>query len=115
VRYKAGEKWWTTDPTLCQEVGQQGWAARAEDAYESILLEKLAKHDRTTIVEAAAMLNLWHDGYLHNTNKLDRSQQTRIGTALRAIGFEVRENRSSTPRRWYERTNPTQPHPTSDG
>jgi hypothetical protein len=99
-RYKAGEKWWTTDPTLLEEVGSRGRAARNEDAYETVLRDKLVGRDQTTLLEAADWLGLWRDSPLNPVNKFNRAEQTRVGNALAAIGF-VKKRRPRPDRSYY--------------
>jgi putative DNA primase/helicase len=71
VRYRAGEKWWVTVPTLLDEVTEKQEDARQHDVWESILSEKLGAKGTVTMKEAADALNVFND-------RLDRSTQTRI-------------------------------------
>jgi putative DNA primase/helicase len=98
-RYKDGEKWYVTCPHLIAEIRSHLESARSEDAWEIILREKLEGRDQTTLVEAAQLLGLWDDRGTVVVNKLGKSEQTRIGTALVAIGF--RRERGKRPLRTY--------------
>jgi hypothetical protein len=89
-RYKSGEPWHTTDHTLVAEVRSRGVDARAEDAYEDILREKLAGFPHTTLLQAAEMLGLLRFGSMETVNKLTKQIETRIGQALTKLGFVKR-------------------------
>lgn len=92
-RFRAGEKWWTTSSYLAAEAQEEGRTAREADAWEDLLAMRLQSQQRTTVIEAAALLGIQPD-------RLGRSEQTRIGKALKAIGF--RKDREKTPpRAWY--------------
>jgi predicted P-loop ATPase len=99
-RYRGGEKWFTTWSNLMEKISSNLEMARSEDAWETILHEKLDGVERTTMIEAAEWLGLWDDGALSKVNKLGRPEQTRIGIALAAIGFK-KGRESSGPRRWF--------------
>jgi hypothetical protein len=92
-RYKAGEKWWITATDLVDEAKSQGETARAEDAWETILGTALQFSDRTTVPEAAGMLGI-------EVARLGKSEQIRIGNALKKIGFK-REREPGGGRAWY--------------
>jgi hypothetical protein len=99
-RYKAGEKWYITSSHLLAEISSHLELARSEDAWETILREKLEGRDRTTTVEAAELLGLWDDRPQLVVNRLGKPEQTRIGNALAAIGFK-RERDKKPPRAYY--------------
>jgi predicted P-loop ATPase len=104
-RYKAGERWWITAEKLGEEAMSQAETARAVDAWEDILAGELVSMDKTTVVEAAGMLCITRD-------KLGKSEQVRIGNALKKLGFE-RKREAPPLRAWYyERTSVPTPVPT---
>jgi hypothetical protein len=82
-RYKAGEKWWITEPHILAVVSQQQDNARQHDEWEQILKEWLdrSKAQNVTINTAAAHLNITED-------RLDKSTQTRLGLVLKALGYQ---------------------------
>jgi predicted P-loop ATPase len=99
VRYEKKESWWVSDPALQIECAKIQEFARSDDAWESILADKLASHSKTTIQDAAEKLEVKMD-------RLDRATQTRIAIILKTIGF-VRKRESSGNRSWfYERVIP---------
>jgi hypothetical protein len=95
-RWKRGEKWWITSDDLVEEAKEQAETARAIDAWEDILRERLGGYVRTTVPEAADLLRIPLD-------RLGRPDQIRIGNILKKIGFG-RAREPSPPRTWfYER------------
>jgi hypothetical protein len=92
-RYKQGERWWITSSDLVEEAKEQAETARAIDAWEDVLADRLQSQDRTTVPEAALLLRIEID-------RLTKSDQTRIGNILRKIGFE-RDRETVPPRAWY--------------
>jgi hypothetical protein len=103
-RYKAGEKWHVTCPHLLAEICPHLESARSVDAWETILREKLEGHDQTTMIEAAQLLGLWDDRSGPIVNRLGKPEQTRIGTALAAIGFHRERDKRPSRGYHYERT-----------
>lgn len=97
ARFKAGEEWWISSSQLVEQAKEQTELGRAVDAWESLLADRLAHQDRTTVAEAARMLGITPD-------RLGKSEQIRVGNALRTLGFE-RKRDPMPPRAWYyERT-----------
>ena len=92
-RYKAGEKWWMTSSQLVAEAKEQVETARAADAWEDLLASRLDGLSRTTATEAANLLGIHPD-------RLGKSEQVRIGNALKKIGFR-REREKDGQRAWY--------------
>ena len=96
ARYERKESWWTVDPALQAECVRIQEESRSDDAWEAILREKLAGHNRTTVKDAAEKLDIKID-------RLDRATQTRIGIVLRSIGFIGRRETTGDRLRYYER------------
>jgi hypothetical protein len=99
-RYKGGEPWWMTRSNLIEDAKEEGRTARQGDAWQDVLASKLQLSDRTTMLEAAEMLGI-------DLDKLDRPKETRIGQALKAIGFEWRKGPRPLRIPFYERPGPT--------
>ena len=69
-----------TVPTLLAEVAEKQEEARQDDYWESVLSEKLSHRHVITMAEAAGSLDI-------RTDRVDKSTQTRIGIALRSLGY----------------------------
>ncbi len=97
ARYQEGEKWWVDDPNLANTCIEVQESARMDDAWESILEERLDGRETTTMEEAAEKLGIRPD-------RLDKSIQTRVGIVLGVIGFTRRRVREGSKRSYvYER------------
>ncbi len=84
--YQQGAKWWVTDPTLLAEIAANQEEARQADAWEEILERQLYIKDEISMTDAAEALSI-------EKSRLDRSTQTRIGLALKALGYNRRRVR----------------------
>jgi Virulence-associated protein E len=79
-RYRGGDKWWITDPTMLTHVAQRQELARRDDAWETILDSKLGFKNEIEIEEVMQALDI-------KTDRLDKPTQTRIGFCLAKLGF----------------------------
>jgi predicted P-loop ATPase len=79
-RYRAGEKWWVTNPTLLDAVSEKQEDARQADHWEEVLREAIGHMQTIKMSDATSALKLYND-------RVDRSAQTRIGLALKRIGY----------------------------
>ena len=89
TRYRHGVKWWVTVPTLLVDVAEKQDEARQADFWETVLSEKLGHRDVITMREAADALDI-------RTDKMDRSSQTRIGFALKSLGYTRKRVRNTS-------------------
>jgi hypothetical protein len=92
-RYKAGEPWWVTDGELLRTIKERQDDARQHDEWEQVLKESLLSVMSTSLMDVARRLNIPVD-------RLDKGTQTRIGLAMKAIGF-TRKRDQRTPGRPY--------------
>lgn len=81
VRYKAGEKWWTVGDTVGTIVAEEVGTARQVDPWEPILAAGLEFLDETSTHGAAKLVEL-------SIDRLDRRNEMRISSCLKAIGFD---------------------------
>jgi Virulence-associated protein E len=88
ARYRDGEEWWVTVPTLLEEIAQHAEEARQGDSWEEILGEELGHMVVVNMMIAANALKIRPD-------QLNRSTETRIGLALKALGFERKRARTN--------------------
>ena len=96
-RYRQGEPWWVDDPDLASACIEVQESARLDDAWETILEERLEGRETTTMEEASEKLGIKPD-------RLDRSIQTRVGMVLSVIGFTRKRVREGNRRKYmYER------------
>ena len=96
VRYKKGEKWWTTRDDLFTALKTAQDDARSQDPWEAILVKKLDGINKVTVAEAAELLNL-------RGNEIDRKAQMRIAASLKATGFEFKREAGGNRARYYGR------------
>ena len=87
-RFKQGEKWWVDDPETSHRCLEAQELARSDDAWETILEDRLTGLNKVTMEDAAKKLEI-------EINRLDKPTQTRIGIVLSSIGFT--RKRSSQP------------------
>jgi predicted P-loop ATPase len=78
--YKGGAKWWTTDPALIADCKARQEDAKHVDSWQEILQARSEAWESVTMQEASRALEL-------RTDQLTRAVETRIGAALKAIGF----------------------------
>jgi predicted P-loop ATPase len=90
-RYRSGEKWWVTNPEVVTEVMEKQEEARQNDFWEEVLSEKLINMQAVTMSFAAQALNIYND-------RMDKSAQTRIGIALRSLGYTRKQVRNGKER-----------------
>jgi predicted P-loop ATPase len=93
-RYKAGEPWWITDRELLRTIKERQDDARQHDEWEQVLKNSLLGVMSITLVEVARRLNIPVD-------RLDKGIQTRIGLAMKAIGFTRKRDQRSHDRPYY--------------
>ena len=97
-RYQNGEHWWIEDSGIIDECAKIQESARTDDAWESILGDKLENRTTTDMRECAESLGIKPD-------RLDKSTQIRIGLVLSAIGFRRKRVREDGSRVYlYERS-----------
>ena len=95
-RFQGGEPWWTTDSELARQAVQEQESARLPDLWEAILEDELQHRNEVTMHEAVVMLKLTID-------RVDRGIQTRIGYALRKLGFVPQRKATGNRERFYVR------------
>ncbi len=97
-RYKAGEKWWTTDPELVNEAKKAQEEARLSDVFEEILEKHLqeSRIDKITMIEAMKALSI-------SVDRCGKSEQMRVAKALKKLGLEQKRDMEQ---RWYQRKVP---------
>jgi hypothetical protein len=100
TRLNRGEKWWITGPTLVEMAREEGRTTRDSDVWEVILERAFGLQDQVTLLEAASALCI-------DVDKLDRAKQTRIGIALKAIGFAWHKGKRPERTPYYKRVGPT--------
>jgi Virulence-associated protein E len=93
-RYKAGEPWWVSDKDLLKTVREKQDEARQHDEWEEELRTSLRLIDKVTLTEAADRLGIPVD-------RLDKGVQTRLGLAMKAIGFTRKRERVGSLRQYY--------------
>jgi Virulence-associated protein E len=103
-RYRGGDKWWVTDPTLLAEVAEKQEDARQDDLWEAILSREIGHINTVTMERAAEALNLYND-------RMDRGTQMRIGLALKSLGYTRRRVRNGTARNYEWTKDPSLPVP----
>jgi predicted P-loop ATPase len=105
ARYRKGEQWWvagpTSDPTLAAQIAEQAEGARQGDSWEEILEQELGHSSAISMRDAAGALKIGID-------RLDKSTQTRIGLALKAIGY-IRDRVRNQGSREYQWKRPVAP------
>jgi predicted P-loop ATPase len=101
ARYQRGDKWWVTNPEVVTEVTEKQEEARQNDFWEEVLQEKLKGKQSITMSEAAEALKIYND-------RMDKSAQTRIGFALKSIGFTRKQVRNGKERayEWVREVSP---------
>jgi hypothetical protein len=84
ARYQRDEKWWVDCPTLSHLVQSKQEEARQGDYWESLLSDSLMQEkglrSPVTLPEVLSILKI-------ENGKLGKSEQTRIGIALRTLGY----------------------------
>jgi putative DNA primase/helicase len=93
-RYKAGTPWWITDQELLRTVKERQEDARQHDEWEEVLKESLIDISLITLMDVADRLDI-------PIERLDKSTQTRLGLAMKAIGFTRKRDTTRGPRRYY--------------
>jgi len=94
ARYKAGMPWWITDKELLKTVKERQEDARQHDEWEEVLKESLLSISSITLMDVADRLDI-------PIERLDKSTQTRLGQAMKAIGFTRKRDTRRGPRRYY--------------
>ncbi len=94
VRYRQGAKWWVTVTTLLADVAEKQEEARQGDFWETVLSEKLSHRLVVTMQDAVDALDI-------DIDRVDKSTQTRIGFALKALGYTRKQVRNGN-KRMYE-------------
>jgi predicted P-loop ATPase len=79
-RYRGGEQWWVTVPTLLQKIAEHAEEARQADSWIEILDEEIGHMVAISMRIAADALKIRPD-------QLTRAMETRIGLALKALGY----------------------------
>ena len=95
-RFKNNEQWWVDDPEMVSNCLNYQELARADDAWESILAERLDGWNKVLMEEAADKLGV-------ATERLDKTTQTRIGIILKTIGFNKKRESTGSRRYYYAR------------
>ena len=80
VRYRRGDKWWVICPTLQEQIAAKAEEARHVDSWIEILDDEIGHMHAITMKGAADALKIPAD-------HLTRATETRIGIALRELGF----------------------------
>ena len=92
-RYRAGEKHWIEDKDVLEACRRHQNAARNVDAWEDILREEFAGRNTIALADILDALGLKPDRY-------GKSEQIRVGIALKALGFK-RARQSTGERDYY--------------
>jgi hypothetical protein len=100
--YRTGAKWWVTDPTLASTIASEQADAKQSDFWEAILEDALGHRSQITMKDATAALEIPKD-------KVDRSTQTRIGLALKAVGYVRQRARKGDDRHYVWVKKPASP------
>jgi hypothetical protein len=95
--FRAGAKWWVTDPEMVVTTREKQEAAKQADYWETVLSRELGSQSTITMKQAIEALEIPPD-------RMDRSTQTRIGLALRWLGYTRKQVRDGEERRyeWYK-------------
>jgi hypothetical protein len=80
TRYQWGDKWWVTVPTTLAQVAEKAEEARQADSWIEILDDEIGHMIAITMRIAADALKIRPD-------QLNRSTETRIGFALKSLGY----------------------------
>jgi predicted P-loop ATPase len=96
--YKNGERWWLDDAAVLTTAGDEQDARYQADSWESVIEKKLLDRASVTVAEVLReILDLPISAWT-------RSAETRIGNALRRLGWDSRQARVGGKRaRIYER------------
>jgi hypothetical protein len=96
ARYQTSEPWWISNTALAEKVTAEQENARAGDFWETVLSDNLGNQETITMGEAARVLKI-------DVDRVDKSAQTRIGLAMKKIGY-VRDRATTSNDRSYKWT-----------
>jgi putative DNA primase/helicase len=102
-RHRGGEKWWVDDTTLLAEVAEKQEEVRQADFWEEVLSKEIGHLQTLTMATAANALKLYND-------RMDKSTQTRIGIALKSLGYTRKQIRCGKERSYEWRKNVSSPN-----